>query len=138
MNCLQHARSSGQGAIVCKSRANTSWAYHVQHVCYVARWDSSSVWFDRVEIAFTLAEYRWLKPLTDEKGEKPEYPEKKPGDELQKMPYTKARKFNRDSNPHTNIGDRRLQRKQTCQPLHHASLLCFLQNTPYGSIFMIL
>ena len=26
-------------------------------------------------------------------GRKPEYPEKTPGDEFQKMPYTKARKF---------------------------------------------
>ena len=26
-------------------------------------------------------------------GRKPEYPEKTPGDELQKMPYTKARRF---------------------------------------------
>ena len=31
MNCLQHVRSSGQGAIVCKSR-NTSSACHAQHV----------------------------------------------------------------------------------------------------------
>ena len=27
-------------------------------------------------------------------GRKPEYPEKTPGDELQKMPHTKARRFN--------------------------------------------
>ena len=27
-------------------------------------------------------------------GVKPEYPEKTPGDELQKMPHTKARRFN--------------------------------------------
>ena len=27
------------------------------------------------------------------KGRKPEYTEKTPGDELQKMPYTKARRF---------------------------------------------
>ena len=26
-------------------------------------------------------------------GRKPEYPEKTPGDELQKMPHTKARRF---------------------------------------------
>ena len=48
-NCLQHVRSSGQGATVCKSRAthrtlitcNTSSAYHVQHiVCHVVRRDS--------------------------------------------------------------------------------------------------
>ena len=28
-----------------------------------------------------------------EEGRKPEYPEKTPGDELQKMPHTKARRF---------------------------------------------
>ena len=27
------------------------------------------------------------------KGRKPEYPQKTPGDELQKMPHTKARRF---------------------------------------------
>ena len=31
--------------------------------------------------------------LTDEEGRKPEYPEKTPGDELQKMRLTKARRF---------------------------------------------
>ena len=31
--------------------------------------------------------------LTDEGGEKPEYPEETPGDELQKMPHTKAPRF---------------------------------------------
>ena len=39
---------------------------------------------------------------------KPEYQEKTPGDELQKMPHTKARNVSpeRDSNPHSSIGDR--------------------------------
>ena len=31
------------------------------------------------------------EPLTDEGGRKPEYPEKTPGNELQKMPHTKVR-----------------------------------------------
>ena len=31
-NCLQHVRSKGQGAILCWSHANTSGAYHVQHI----------------------------------------------------------------------------------------------------------
>ena len=70
-NCLQHTRSSGHGAIVCKSRAtNTSSVYHVQHiVCHVARRDSSAIKFGRVEIAFILALFSWMKPLTDEEGE---------------------------------------------------------------------
>ena len=32
-----------------------------------------------------------IKPMKE--GRKPEYPEETPGDELQKMPHTKARKF---------------------------------------------
>ena len=47
-------------------------------------------------------------------GRKPEYPEKTPGDELQKMSHTKpgdsSRK--RDSNAHNSIGGR--LGKQTC------------------------
>ena len=46
---------------------NTSSVYHVQHaVCHVARRDSSTIKFDRVEIAFILALFYWLKPLTGE------------------------------------------------------------------------
>ena len=45
---------------------------------------------------------------------KPEYPEKTPGDELQKMRYIKAPKFkpNQDSNLDSSIGGR--LGKQTC------------------------
>ena len=41
-------------------------------------------------------------------GRKLEYPEKTPGDELQKMPHTTVRRFKprRDSNSHNSIGDR--------------------------------
>ena len=42
-------------------------------------------------------------------GRKPEYPEKTPGDELQKMPHTCPK---RDSNPRNSIGGR--LEKQTC------------------------
>ena len=45
-------------------------------------------------------------------GRKPEYPEKTPGDELQKIPHTTVRKFKRDSNPHNTNGGR--LGKQTC------------------------
>ena len=41
-------------------------------------------------------------------GRKPEYPEKTPGDELQKMPHTNKR----ESNPRNSIGGR--LGKQTC------------------------
>ena len=46
------------------------------------------------------------KPM--EEGRKPEYPEKTPGDELQKMPYMQPKDSSpkRDSNPHSSIGGR--------------------------------
>ena len=70
---------------------NTLGAHHMQHVvCYVVLSDKSTIIkFDRV----ILALFYWLKPLNDEGGRKPEYPEKTPDDELQKMPHTKTRKF---------------------------------------------
>ena len=53
-NCLQHVRSSGPSAIVCKSRAThralVSCKCHV--TCHLVRRDSSAIKFDRVEIAF--------------------------------------------------------------------------------------
>ena len=53
-------------------------------------------------------------------GRKPEYPEKTPGDELQKMPHTEARRFNSQARLEPGGTGGRLG-KQTCQPLHHAS-----------------
>ena len=53
-NCLQHVRSSGPCAIVCKSRAThralITCKCHV--TCHLVRRDSSAITFDRVEIAF--------------------------------------------------------------------------------------
>ena len=59
-----------------------------------------------------------MKPLTDEGREEPGYPEKTPGDDLQKMLHTKAGKFkpNRDSNPHCSIDGRRLRGMLTLYP----------------------
>ena len=53
-NCLQHVRSSGQGAIVCKSRAiHRALITCKCHVtCPLVQRDSSAIQFDRVEIAF--------------------------------------------------------------------------------------
>ena len=74
---LQHVRSNGLGAIVCKSRAPhkalitcNMCANHVQHIkhlscatcrvtCHVVRRGSSAK-FDKVEIAFILALFYWL------------------------------------------------------------------------------
>ena len=66
----------------------------MQHVvCHVARRDSSAIKFDRVKIAFVLVSFYQLNHLPMKDGRKPEYPEKTPDDELQKMPHTKAGKF---------------------------------------------
>ena len=61
-NCLQHVRSSGPSATVCKSRAThralITCKCHV--TCHLVRRDSSAVKFDRVEIAFIGALFYWL------------------------------------------------------------------------------
>ena len=61
-NCLQHVRSSGQDATVCKSRAThralITCKCHV--TCHLVRRDSSAIKFDRVEIAFIWALFYWL------------------------------------------------------------------------------
>ena len=54
------------------------------------------------------------KPLTDEGGEETEYPEKTRGDELQKMPYTKARRFKPQPRLEPAQQHRWQGRKQTC------------------------
>ena len=58
---------------------NTSSDYHVQHVmCEVVRRDSSAIKADRVEIAFIIALFYWLKPLTNEEGEETRVPRENP------------------------------------------------------------
>ena len=75
---------------------NTLSAYHVQHVVLCA------TWYERTAQLLSLTELKshlfelyfvgWtIKPKKE--GRKPEYPEKTPGDELQKMPHTTARRF---------------------------------------------
>ena len=51
---LQHVRSSGPGAIVCKSRAThrTLITCKCHVTCHLVQRDSSAIKFDRVEIAF--------------------------------------------------------------------------------------
>ena len=76
--------------------SNITSAYHVQHVaCHVVQMDSSAIKFDRVEIAFSLASFDWLKPSNGKREEKT------PDDELQKMPYTEVRKFKPQSRSRT-------------------------------------
>ena len=68
VNCLQHVRSSGPGATVCKSRAThpalITCKCHV--TCHLVRRDSSAIKFDRVEIAFIWALFYCLNHETDE------------------------------------------------------------------------
>ena len=58
---------------------NTSSAYHMQPaVCHLVWRDSSAIKFDRVEIAFILALFYWLEPLTNEGGEETGVPGENP------------------------------------------------------------
>ena len=62
VNCLQHIRSSGPGAIMCKLRA-THRAFitcKLPVTCHLVRRDSSAIKFDRVEIAFIWGLFYWL------------------------------------------------------------------------------
>ena len=62
VNCLQHIRSSGPGATVCKSRATLRALITCKcHVtCHLVRRDSSAIKFDRFEIAFIWGLFYWL------------------------------------------------------------------------------
>ena len=78
---------------------STSGAYHTQHAArHMIRRDSSAVDFDRVLIHVLSFYFNGLDHYPVREGRKPEYPEKKkkkkkPDDKMQKMPYTKARRF---------------------------------------------
>ena len=62
----------------------------MQHVYRIVHRDSLAIMFDRVEIAFISALFYWLNHYPMKEGTRPEYPDKTPDDELQKMPHTKA------------------------------------------------
>ena len=71
--------------------SNTSSAYHVKlAVRHFERGDSSALKFDRVEIAFFLALFYWLKQLMDEGGEETGVVTKTPNDVFQKYPKLQA------------------------------------------------
>ena len=67
---------SGQGAIVFKSRATHRALITCTMSC--AKWYKGTARFDRAEIAFILALFPWLKPLTGEGREETEVPEENP------------------------------------------------------------
>ena len=75
---------------------NTLSAYHVQHVVLRAAWYKGTAQLvSSTELKshlFQLYFVGWIIILMKE-GRKPEYLEKTPGDELQKMPHTTARRF---------------------------------------------
>ena len=79
-NCLQHVRSSGPGAIVCKSCAtHRALITCKRHVTYHLVWrDSSAIKFDRVEIAFIWALFYWLNHYSNEGGEETGVPRENP------------------------------------------------------------
>ena len=79
-NCLQHVRSSGPGAIECKScathRALITCKCHV--TCHLVRRDSSAIKSDRIEITFIWALFYCLNHYTDERGEETGVPGENP------------------------------------------------------------
>ena len=94
---------------------STSGAYHVQRVCNMVRRDSSAIKSDILEIAFILALFHWVKPLTNEGGGGIGLARRKP----LTMSFTKCHTLNlensslsRDSN--VSIGGRCSLGKQTC------------------------
>ena len=78
-NCLQHVRSRGPGAIVCKSCATHRALITCNRQCATwVRRDSSAIKSDRVEIAFIVMGG----------GNQSTRRNPPPDDELQKMPHT--------------------------------------------------
>ena len=93
-NCLQHVRSSGQGEIMCTSRAT----YRVLITCNML----CASWYERTAQRLSLTEFKsrlfgfilLAETINRWKREETRVPGKKtPDDGLQKMPHTKTRKF---------------------------------------------
>ena len=81
-----------------------SCANHMQHIERLSRASVvlRATWYEGTAKLLSLTELKshlfelyfvgWtIKPMKE--GRKPEYPEKTPGDELQKMPHTTVRRF---------------------------------------------
>ena len=90
----------------------------------------SSVKFDRAEMAFILALFHWLKPLTDEGREETEYLENPPPfpTGFRKCHILKPNSYspNRDSKPHSGIGGQALASK--ADTLNHYTMCCPTQD----------
>ena len=70
-----------------------SCANYMQHNVCLAHGTRDCIALDRLQIAFIWASVYWWNHLPMKERRKPEYLEKTPDDEVQKMPPTKARKF---------------------------------------------
>ena len=95
-NCLQHVHSSDPGAIVCKSHATDRALITCNMSCCVPRGMKGKISYSSLtelrSHLFELYFIGWtIKSMKE--GKKPEYPEKTPGDELQKMPHTTVQRF---------------------------------------------
>ena len=95
---------------------------------------SCATWYERTAQLLRLAEFKWHFILASsdwlnhnpmKEGEETGVTRETPDDELQKMPYTKARNSspNRDLNSHSSIGDR--LGKQTCRRTQAIEMRCF-------------
>ena len=69
----------------------TSGSCHMQYVVWhIVQRNSSAINLDKFEIAFILALFHWLKPLTNEGGEKARVIGELCNDKLQKLTHTSA------------------------------------------------
>ena len=88
MNRLQHVRSSGLGAIMCKSCAThpaLKSGYHVQHVVLHAMWYKGTAQLSTYQVCPSLSRIYLsfillAEPLTNWEGEETGVPRENPGD----------------------------------------------------------
>ena len=128
-NCLQHVRSSGQGAMVCKSHA----ALITCNMC-ATRYEGTGQLLCLNHICFSFISL--AEPLTDEGGEETGAAGETPGDELQKKPHTKG------VQGHARLDSRKIHTRNLLSQSQYQSLLfvcltaCFLNYSfMYLSLF---
>ena len=111
--CLQLARHQ---------TTETSCVNHV-HPIVICEGDSSAIEFDRVGIALTFGLlFLWLKPLPKGRGEETGEPEKNPRRRTPGRSHIlnpEDVNLHRKLNPHTGIGGRHTEGRQTFYPVHY-------------------
>ena len=96
---------------------STPSAYHVEHaVCHLVRRHSSAIKFDKVEIAFILALFYWLKPLTDEQTNKQT---KKKNNKKNKQTNKQTKKKNTNKQTDTKIQMKQHSFEHIIESCHH-------------------